>query len=53
MREKIKVVYADNIQTDIEIKATIIKPEELIKEKYNRAKKKQEDRKMAEDYVDR
>ena len=53
MRKKLEVVYVDNVQTDIEVKATIIKPEELIKEKYNRAKKKQEDRKKTKDYVDR
>ena len=52
MSKELKVEYAD-IKPKIEIRATIIKPEEIIKEKYNRAKKKEEDRKLAEEYIDR
>ena len=53
MNQELKVVYTDDIKTNIEIKTMVFKPEELVKEKYNRAKKKQEDRKMAEKYIDR
>ena len=52
MSKELKVEYAD-IKPKIEVRATIIKPEEIIKEKYNRVKKKEEDRRLAEEYIDR
>lgn len=54
MKDKeLKVVFTDNLETRIKVKAIEIKPEELVKHKYDRAKKKAEDRKMAEEYLDR
>jgi hypothetical protein len=50
--KEVKVVFED-IDTGIEVNAITFIPEERIKEKYNRASKKQEDRKLAEDYIDR
>ena len=54
MKDKeLKVVFTDDVEVGIKVKAMEIKPEELVKEKYNRAKKKARDRKMAEEYLDR
>lgn len=50
--KELKVVY-ENIDTGIEVKAMLFTPEEKVKEKYSRASKKQEDRKLAEEYIDR
>lgn len=50
--KELKVVYED-IDTGIEVKAMELIPEERIKEKYNRAKNKQELQKLAEEYIDR
>lgn len=47
-----KVVYED-IQTDIEIKATMFNIEQIKKQKLNRAKRKEATRRMAENYVER
>ena len=52
MSKELKVVYED-IDTGIEVKAMELIPEERIKEKYNRAKNRQELQKLAEDYIDR
>lgn len=51
MSKELKVIYTDNLKTNIKVKAMIIKPEKLVKEKYNRAKKKEEDRRLAEKYM--
>ena len=51
--KELKVVYVDDLKTNIKVKAMMLKPEEIIKKKYNRAKKKEEDRKMAKDYIER
>lgn len=51
--KELKVVYEDNLKTGIKVKPIEIKPEELVKEKYDRAKKKAKDRKLAEEYLDR
>ncbi len=54
MKDKeLKVVFTDDVETGIKVKAAMLKPEELVKNKYARAKKKAEDRKLAEDYIDR
>lgn len=50
--KELKVVYED-IDTGIEVKAMELIPEERIKEKYNRAKNRQELQKLVEDYIDR
>ena len=47
--KELKVVYED-IDTGIEVKAMELIPEERIKEKYNRAKNKQELQKLAEEH---
>lgn len=52
MSKELKVVYED-IDTGIEVKAMEFIPKERVKEKYNRAKNKQELQKLAEDYIDR
>ena len=49
---KIKIRRND-LKTNIKVKVMMLKPEERVKEKYNRAKIKQEVRRMAEDYVER
>ena len=53
MSKELKVVYVDDLKTNIKVKVMMLKPEERVKEKYNRAKIKQEVRRMAEDYVER
>lgn len=50
--KKVKVVYED-IDTGIEVKAMEVNTQDLMKEKYNRAKNKQELQRLAEDYIDR
>ncbi len=51
--KELKVVYTNDFKSRIKIEPIEIRPEELVKEKYNRAKKKAKDRKMAEEYLDR
>ena len=51
--KELKVVFTDDVEVGIKVKAIEIKPEELVKEKYDRAKKKAKDRKLAEEYLDR
>lgn len=51
--KELKVEFVDDLKTNIEVRAMVIRPEELIKEKYSRAKKKQEDRKLSENYIDK
>ena len=47
-----KIVYED-IQTDIEIKATMFNVEQIRKQEINRAKRKKATRRMSENYVER
>lgn len=48
-----KVVYVDDIEVPFEIKFTDFKLEDKKKEKYNRAKTRQQLIKLSEKYVDR
>ena len=51
--KELKVVYTNDFKSKIKVKPIEVKPEELVKEKYDRAKKKAKDRKLAEEYLDR
>lgn len=51
--DELKVVFVDDVDLDFEIKATVFQPEEIKKEQYNRAKKKQELERMTRDIVER
>ena len=46
-------IYTNDFKSKIKVKPFMIKGQELVKEKYNRAKKKASDRKLSEDYIDR
>lgn len=48
-----KVVYVDNLELGYKVHYTEFKIQGKKKEIYNRATKKEEDRKLAEDYLDR
>ena len=48
-----KVVLVDDLDVPFKIIPTDFVIEDKKQKKYNRAKKKQEDRRMAEDYLDR
>lgn len=52
MSKELRIKFVDSLKTNIKINAEVLTGEE-IKEKYNRAKKKAEERKMAEEYLDR
>lgn len=51
--DECEVVLVDEIETPYEIKPTEISIEDKKKGEYNRAKEKQEVRKMSEEYIDR
>lgn len=51
--DECKIVLVDTIDTPYKIVATDFVIEEQVDKKYNRAKKKAMDRKLAEEYVDR
>ena len=51
--KELKVVYTNDFKSKIKVKPFMIKGQELVKEKYDRAKKKAKDRKLAEEYLDR
>lgn len=48
-----KIVFVDDLKVPYEVKPMEFSIEEKRKEPYNRAKEKQELRKMSEEYVDR
>ena len=50
-----KVVFVDDLQLDVQIKATIFQPEISKKKKipFDRAKVKSETRKLSQDFLDR
>ena len=51
--EECKIVFVEEMEIPYEIIPTEISLEEKMQNGYNRAKKKAEDRKLAQDYVDR
>ena len=50
--DELKVVFVDDLELPYSIKAMEFKVSERKKEKYERAKKKQEDKKLIEDYME-
>ena len=52
MSKELRIEFVDRLRTNIKINTEVLTGEQL-KEKYNRAKKKEEERKMAEEYLDR
>lgn len=52
MSKELKVVFVDDLELPYTIKATEFKVNERKKEKYDRVKKKQEEKKLIDDYME-
>ena len=50
---KCKVVFVEDLELPFELNISEFIPDNLSKPKYNRAKKKREDRKLTDEYIDR
>ena len=51
--DELKVVFVDEIESDVEVKCVVFKPEKMLRGRQNRAKEKQELYNLTKDMVER